>query len=84
MLRCDPVGSSIVYCFPLAMGKPRLQLLLQWVINSPILVEEIYLNGDDEEQWPIGKGFEVPLGSIWWGQLLINYRCNFHLLSSNG
>ena len=38
------------------MGKPRPQLLWQWVINSPILVEEIYLNGDDEEGWPIGEG----------------------------
>ena len=55
-----------IYCFPLAMSQPRPQLLLKWVTNAPILVEEIYLNEDDEEKWPIGEGFEVPLGSIWW------------------
>ena len=55
-----------IYCFPLAMVKPRPHLLLQWVTNSPILVEEIYLNEDDDSEWPIGEGFEVPLGSIWW------------------
>ncbi len=41
-----------IYCFPLAMSQPRPQLLLKWVADSPILVEEIYLNGEDEEEWP--------------------------------
>ena len=50
------------------MSQPRPHLLWKWVANSPILVEEIYLNGDYEEEWPIGEGFEVPLGSIWWSQ----------------
>ncbi len=57
-----------IYCFPLAMVKPRPHLLWQWVTNSPILVEEIYLNEDDDSEWPIGEGFEVPLGSIWWSK----------------
>lgn len=54
-----------IYCFPLGMLKPRPQLLLQWVKNAPILVEEIYLNQGEDSDWPIGEGFEVPLGTIW-------------------
>lgn len=53
-----------IYCFPLAMFQPRPQLLLKWVTNAPILIEEIYEDEEDSD-WPIGEGFEVPLGSIW-------------------
>ena len=55
-----------IYCFPLAMHQPRPKLLSQWVANPPTAVEEIYLNGEDDSEAPIGKGFEVPLGSLWW------------------
>ena len=55
-----------IYCFPLAMSQPRPKLLSQWIANSPTAVEEIYLNGEDDSEAPIGKGFEVPLGSLWW------------------
>lgn len=54
-----------IYCFPLAMSQPRPKLLLKWVIDSPIAVEEIYLNSEENSEYPIGKGFEVPLGSLW-------------------
>ncbi|MGL6340666.1 MAG: IS1634 family transposase, partial [Waterburya sp.] len=54
------------YCFPLAMSQPRPKLLSQWIANSPTAVEKIYLNGEDDSEAPIGEGFEVPLGSLWW------------------
>ena len=55
-----------IYCFPLAMSQPRPQLLSQWIANSPTAVEEIYSYGEEDSEAPIGEGFEVPLGSIWW------------------
>jgi transposase len=55
-----------IYCFPLAMSQPRPKLLAQWIADSPTAVEAIYLNGSDDSEAPIGEGFEVPLGSLWW------------------
>ena len=55
-----------IYCFPLAMSQPRPKLLSQWLAEPPTAVEEIYLNGQDDSESPIGKGFELPLGSLWW------------------
>ena len=54
-----------IYCFPLGMSQPRPKLLAQWVAYPPTAVEEIYLNVEDESEAPIGEGFEVPLGSLW-------------------
>ena len=55
-----------IYCFPLAMHQPRPKMLSQWVRNPPTTVQEIYLNSEAESESPKGKGFEVPLGSIWY------------------
>ncbi len=55
-----------IYCFPLAMHQPRPKLLSEWVANPPTAVPEIYLNSEAESESPIGKGFEVPLGSLWY------------------
>ena len=55
-----------IYCFPLAMVKARAQLLAQWIADSPSPVEKIYLNREEDAEEPIGEGFEVPLGSLWW------------------
>ncbi len=52
--------------FPLAMSQPRPKLLSQWIADSPTAVQAIYLNGKDDSEAPIGEGFEVPLGSLWW------------------
>lgn len=54
-----------VYCFPLAMVKPRVQLLSQWIADSASAVETIYLNREEDGEKAIGEGFEVPLGSLW-------------------
>lgn len=55
-----------VYCFPLAMSKPRPKLLSDWVKN-PVTKIVKFWQEDGEESKPkeIGQGFEVPLGSIW-------------------
>lgn len=54
-----------IYCFPLAMSLPRPLLLSQWIADPPTIVEEIYRDGEEDLECSIGKGFEVPLGSLW-------------------
>ena len=54
-----------IYCFPLAMSLPRPKLLSDWVANPPTKMIEIFPTEGEESQTPIGKGFEVPLGSLW-------------------
>ena len=44
-----------IYCFPLAMVKPRPKLLSQWSTDSLTPVEEIYLNGEEDSEYPIGE-----------------------------
>ncbi len=55
-----------IYCFPLAMHQPRPKLLSEWVANPPTAVQEICLNSEAESESAIGKGFEIPLGSLWY------------------
>ena len=55
-----------IYCFPLAMSKPRPKLLSDWINNPPSEIMKIRQQGEEEsDQEEIGQGFEVPLGSIW-------------------
>jgi transposase len=55
-----------IYCFPLAMTKPRPKLLLDWVQNSVTEIIKFWQQDREEsERKEIGQGFEVPLGSIW-------------------
>ncbi|MGK7875547.1 MAG: transposase [Xenococcaceae cyanobacterium] len=55
-----------IYCFPLAMTQPRDKLLSDWVANPPTEVTEIFTHSGEETESPIGKGFEVSLGSLWY------------------
>ena len=56
-----------IYCFPLAMHQPRPKLLSQWVANPPTALEEIGLEESaSDSKSPIGQGFEVSLGSLWY------------------
>ena len=55
-----------IYCFPLAMSKPRPKLLSDWV-KEPVREIIKFWQEEVEESEPteVGQGFEVPLGSIW-------------------
>ncbi len=47
------------------MHQPRPKILSEWVANPPTALQEIYLDSEAESKSPIGKGFEVSLGSLW-------------------
>ena len=54
-----------IYCFPLAMTGHRPLLLLDWVTNPPTTVTEIICPDAEPSEKPVGQGFELPLGSLW-------------------
>lgn len=47
------------------MSKHRQKLLKDWVLNPPTRITDIWLPNQDKNETPVGKGFEVPLGSLW-------------------
>ncbi len=55
-----------IYCFPLAMHQPRPKLLSEWIANPPTALQDICLDDEAESKSPLGQGFEVPLGSLWY------------------
>jgi len=54
-----------IYCFPLAMSSPRVQILSTWLDNPPTEVIKIFEPDHLESDLPIGEGFEMTLGSLW-------------------
>ena len=54
-----------IYYFPLAMTGHRPKLLLDWVSHPPTTVTEICAPGGKPTDSPVGQGFELPLGSLW-------------------
>ncbi len=49
------------------MHQPRPKLLSKWVANPPTALEDICLEESEaDSKSPIGQGFEVPLGSLWY------------------
>ena len=54
-----------IYCFPLAMTGHRPKMLLDWVNNPPTTVTEIICPDAEPSDEPIGQGFCLPLGSLW-------------------
>ena len=54
-----------IYCFPLAMTQPRPKILSDWIANPPTKVREIIAPDAEETDPPLGRGFEVLLGSLW-------------------
>ena len=54
-----------IYCFPLAMTQPRPKILSDWIANPPTNVREIIAPDAEETDPPLGRGFEVLLGSLW-------------------
>ena len=57
-----------IYCFPLAMTGHRPKLLADWVANPPETVTEIFSADGEPTDPPMGRGFEVPLGSLWFDE----------------
>ena len=53
------------YCFPLSMTGNRPKLLMDWVTNPVTTVTEIICPDAEPSEEPVGQGFEVPLGSLW-------------------
>jgi transposase len=54
-----------LYCFPLAMTGHRPKLLWDWVSHPPTTVTEIFALEGKSTDSPLGQGFELPLGSLW-------------------
>ncbi|MBW4620403.1 MAG: hypothetical protein KME17_13760 [Cyanosarcina radialis HA8281-LM2] len=54
-----------IYCFPLAMNQPRPKILSDWIVSPPTTAREIISDDAEATDEPIGCGFEVPLGSLW-------------------
>ena len=61
-------GGGGIYCFPLAMTGHRSQLLADWVANPPEPVRKIFSADGEPTDPPLGRGFEVPLGSLWFDE----------------
>lgn len=59
----DQLGG--IYCFPVAMTPPRPKLLSDWITNPPTEVRQIFAPDAEETDPPLGRGFEIPLGSLW-------------------
>ena len=54
-----------IYCFPLAMSGRRPKLLWEWVSHPPTTVTEILATEGKSTDSPVGQGFELALGSLW-------------------
>ena len=57
-----------IYCFPLAMTGHRPKLLADWVAHPPTTVIKISIPDGEPTDPPVGKRFEVPLGSLWFDE----------------
>lgn len=57
-----------IYCFPMAMTGHRPQWLADWVAHPPTTVSEISCPDGKPSDPPMGRGFEVPLGSLWFDE----------------
>ncbi len=64
-----------IYCFPLAMTQPRPKILSDWIANPPTKVREILPESAEETDPPLGRGFEVPLGSLWFDPDSQSWHC---------
>ncbi len=63
--RAEIARNGGIYCFPLAMTGYRPKMLWDWVSHPPTTVMEIFSAEGNPNEPPLGKGFEVPLGSLW-------------------
>ncbi|AUB44139.1 Transposase (plasmid) [Nostoc flagelliforme CCNUN1] len=63
--RAQIAANGGVYCFPVSMSGQHPQQLRQWVLDPPTEILDIRLPRQDEQEAPVGKGFEVELGKFW-------------------
>jgi transposase len=54
-----------IYCLPLPLNGNNPLLLKQWVLAPPTTSIDIRLPTQEEDEPPVGKGFEVELGKFW-------------------
>ena len=66
--RAQIAAGGGVYCFPVPMTGQHPDFLKQWVLDPPTPMVDIRLPRQDEEEPPVGKGFEVELGKFWFNQ----------------
>ena len=64
-----------IYCFPLAMTGHRPKLLFDWVSHPPTRITEILATKGKFTDSPVGQGFELPLGSLWFDQKRQKWHC---------
>jgi transposase len=64
-----------IYCFPLAMTGPRPKLLFDWVSSPPTTVTEILAAEGKPSDSPVGQGFSIPLGSLWFEKESQKWHC---------
>lgn len=63
--RAQIASNGGVYCFPVSMSGQHPHYLKQWVLDPPTEILNIRLPRQDEQEAPVGKGFEVELGKFW-------------------
>jgi hypothetical protein len=63
--RAQIASGGGTYCFPVPMTGQHPDFLKQWVLDPPTPMVDIRLPRQDEEEPPVGKGFEVELGKFW-------------------
>ncbi len=63
--RAQIAANGGVYCFAVPMSGQHPLYLKQWVLDPPFVSVEIRLPRQDEDEAPVGRGFEVELGKFW-------------------
>ena len=63
--RATIAANGGIYCVPVPMSGQHPHYLFQWVLDPPTETLDIRLPRQDEQEAPVGKGFEVELGKFW-------------------
>jgi len=63
--RAQIAAGGGIYCFPVPMTGQHPDFLKQWVLDPPTPMMDIRLPRQEDEDPPVGIGFEVELGKFW-------------------
>jgi transposase len=66
--RAQIASGGGVYCFPVPMTGQHPDFLKQWVLDPPPPMMDIRLPRQEDEDLPVGIGFEVELGKFWFNR----------------